>query len=302
MIDDYVYKLIENLPDESKKLQRIDLVLDGGIFNGSYLVGALYFLREMEKRKYVKIERISGCSIGSIVAFLYLIDSLDLMPKLYNIVKDEFKHNLSLNFIKKLKIYLKDRIPHDICEIVNGKLFICYNDIKKNKKFVKSKYKNIDEIIDTIIKSCYVPFLIDNNILYKNKYIDGINAHIFTIQPNKKILYMDLMGYDKFIYSLNIKNEKSNFHRILTGLLDIHSFYIKKSNTSMCSFVNDWNIVNKCYYNFRLLLEKIIIYIFILTNYFKKYISKDIKDNILFQILSKITFDIFSVILNNYFL
>jgi hypothetical protein len=302
MIDDYVNKLIENLPDNLKSLQRLDLVLDGGIFNGSYLVGALYFLREMERRKYVKIERISGCSVGSIVAFLFLIDSLDLMPKLYEKVKDEFKNKLSLNVIKTLKIHLKDRIPDDICKKVNGKLFICYNDIKNNKKNVKSNYKNVDDIINTIIKSCYVPFLIDNNFLYKNKYIDGINAHIFKIESNKKILYMDLMGYDKFIYSLNIKNEKSNFHRILTGLLDIHSFYIKKSNTSMCSFVNDWTFINKSYYNFRLILEKIIIYLFTLSIYLKKYIPEDIKDNILFQILSKITFDIFSIILNNYFI
>jgi predicted acylesterase/phospholipase RssA len=71
MIDEYVNRLIENLPEETKKLQHIDLVLDGGIFNGSYLVGSLYFLKEMERRRYIKIERISGCSIGSIVAFLY---------------------------------------------------------------------------------------------------------------------------------------------------------------------------------------------------------------------------------------
>lgn len=90
MINDYVIKLIENLPDDlknSKTPLRLDLVLDGGIFNGSYLVGALYFLKEMEKRNYVIIERISGCSIGSVVAFLYFIDSLDMMPVLYDIVK-----------------------------------------------------------------------------------------------------------------------------------------------------------------------------------------------------------------------
>ena len=58
MIDDYVNKLIENLPTNSKKLQRIDLVLDGGVFNGSYLVGAHYFLKEMERRKYVQIDNV----------------------------------------------------------------------------------------------------------------------------------------------------------------------------------------------------------------------------------------------------
>ena len=47
MIDEYVNRLIENLPEDKNKLQQVDLVLDGGAFNGSYLVGALYFLKEM---------------------------------------------------------------------------------------------------------------------------------------------------------------------------------------------------------------------------------------------------------------
>ena len=88
MIENYVNKFIENLSDDSKIYKEIDLVLDGGAFNGSYLVGALYFLKEMEKRKYIKIDRISACSIGSIVAFLYYIDALDLMPVLYEIVNN----------------------------------------------------------------------------------------------------------------------------------------------------------------------------------------------------------------------
>ena len=206
MVEDYVNKLIENLPDNSKKLGKIDLVLDGGIFNGSYLVGALYFLKEMEKRNYVKIDRISGCSVGSIIGFLYYIDALDLMSELYEVVNNEFKNKFTLTMIKNLKKYLEQRIPDDICSKVNGKLYICYNNIKKRKKVVKCNYKNADEIIDTIIKSCFIPFVIDNNMLYKNKYIDGINAYIFERESSKKILYMDLLGYDKFTYTLNIKN------------------------------------------------------------------------------------------------
>lgn len=300
MIDDYVNKLIENLPDNSKNLTKIDLVLDGGIFNGSYLVGALYFLKEMERRKYIKIERISGCSVGSIVAFLYYIDALDLMPKLYEIVNNEFKNTFILNSIKNLKIYLKNRIPDDICLRVNNKLFISYNNINKKQKIVKCCYKNIDEIIDTIIKSCYIPLLIDNNILYKKKYIDGINAYIFKKEDGKKILHMELFSYDKFFNAINIKNEKTNFHRILSGLLDIHSFFIKKSNTSMCSYVEDWNIINKCHYNTKILFEKIIVYILYFMNYVKIYIPEDIKYNVIVKLLSKISFDIFSTILETY--
>lgn len=300
MIDEYVNKLIENLPEETKKLQHIDLVLDGGIFNGSYLVGALYFLKEMERRKYLKIERISGCSVGSIVAFLYYIDSLDLMPKLYEIINNEFKNKYTLKSIKTLKIYLQERIPCDICSRINNKLFICYNDMKKRKKITKCIYKNVDDILDTIIKSCYIPFLIDNNMLYKNKYIDGINAYIFKKQINKKILHMELFSYDKFIHSINIKNEKTNFHRILSGLLDIHSFFIKKTNTSMCSYVSDWNIFNKFNYKLKIIGEYICLYVIYTIIYIKKFIPEEIKDNLIVKIMSKITFDIFSIILETY--
>lgn len=300
MIDEYVNRLIENLPEESKKLQHLDLVLDGGMFNGSYLVGALYFLKEMERRNYIKIERISGCSIGSIVGFFYYIDALDMMPKLYDIVNKEFKEKHTLNTLKSLKVYLKDRIPDDICCKINNKLFICYNDIKKRKKIVKSNYKNIDDVIDTIVRSCYVPFLIDNNMIYKKKYIDGINAYIFKKQENRKILHMELFGYDKFIYALNIKNEKNNFHRILSGLLDIHSFYIKNSNTPMCSFVNEWNIINKFNYGVKLLAENICLYIIYTIIYVKKFIPEEIKDNLIVKLTSKIFFDLFSTILETY--
>lgn len=301
MIDEYVNKLIENLPQQAKKLRKIDLVLDGGLFNGSYLVGALYFIKEMERRNYIKIDRISGCSVGSIVAFLYYIDSLDLMPKLYEIFNNEFKNYYTLKLIKKLKEYLKNRIPDDICLKVNGKLFICYNDIKNHKKIVKSSYKNVDEICDTIVKSCYIPFLIDNNVMYKKKYVDGMNAYIFNSETNKKILHMELFSFDKFTHTINIKNEKTNFHRIMSGLLDVHSFFIKNSSTPMCSYVEDWHIINKFNYNIKILFEKIIIYLLYLINYFKKYLPNDIKDNLFIKIISKIIFDIFTIILDNYF-
>mgnify|MGYP003840060669 CR=1 FL=1 len=48
----------------------IDLVLDGGIFNGSYLIGALYFLKEMEKKKYIKINELHHIWMK---LFLYLL-------------------------------------------------------------------------------------------------------------------------------------------------------------------------------------------------------------------------------------
>ena len=303
MINDYVIKLIDNLPDDIKLVttpKHLDLVLDGGVFNGSYLVGALYFLKEMERRKYIKIDRISGCSIGSIVGFLYFIDGLDLMPQLYDIVNKDFRQSYKLKAVTDLKTHLSNHIPPDICAKVNKRLFISYNNIKKGKKQVKLSYKDVDEIINTIIKSCYIPYLIDGQVLYKNKYMDGINPFIFNKEPNKKILYLDLFGYDKLGNLLNVKNEKSNYHRILSGLLDIHSFFIKQSNTHMCSYVGDWNYINYTANKVKLLLEKLCICITIVLIFIKNKIPDEFKDTIIYKIITKISYDIFIVVLETY--
>ena len=302
MINEYVIKLIENLPDDIKNVNepiKMDLVLDGGIFNGSYHVGALYFLKEMEKRKYIKIERISGCSVGSIVGFLYFIDSLDLMPKLYDLINKEFRQTYNLKLITELKKHLSEHIPNDICERVNGRLYITYNNIKKGTKPVKSVYKDADDIINTIIKSSYIPYLIDGNVLYENKSVDGITPFIFK-EREKKILYLDLFGSDKLGNLLNVKNEKSNYHRILSGLLDIHSFFIKKSNTPMCSYVNDWSYSNICFNHIKTIIERICIYLIHVLIFIKANISEQFKETVLYKILSKISYDVFIIILENY--
>ena len=303
MINEYVIKLIDNLPDDlknSKTPLRLDLVLDGGIFNGSYLVGALYFLKEMEKRNYIVIERISGCSIGSIVAFLYFIDALDTMPQLYDIVKKDFMEKYNLLIVKELKGHLQEKIPDNICEKVNKRLYICYNNIKKGKKSIKSQYKDIDEIMNTIIKSCYIPYLIDGEMLYEQAYIDGMNPYIFNVEQGKKILHLDLFGYDKICYLFNVKNEKTNYHRILSGLLDIHNFYIKQSNTQMCSYVNDWSFTNIGFNYVKILIEKLCIYLTYFCIYFKNCLPCGFEKTVLYKIISKITHEIFIILLETY--
>jgi hypothetical protein len=303
MIHEYVIKLIDNLPDDVKNVPEpvvIDLVLDGGVFNGSYLVGALYFLKEMEKRKYIKVDRISGCSIGSLVAFLYFIDGLDLMSDLYEMVNKDFKRTYKLQIVKDLKIHLGKHIPIDICKKVNKKLFISYNNVLKKKKIVKSVYKNVDDIINSIIHSCFLPFLIDGSVLHKNKYIDGFNPYIFDTEKNKQILHLDLFGYDKIWYLLNVKNEKTNCHRVLSGLLDIHSFFIKKCGTPMCSYVNNWSILAVCFNKIKTLAERIIIYLVYYAIIFKNKCPNEFKESFFYKVFSKISYDIFIIILENY--
>jgi len=299
MIESYINKLIENLPveikqnKENKGPMKVDLILDGGLFNGSYLVGALYFIKEMEARRYIKVERISGCSIGSIVGLLYFIDALDELPSLYESLLDDFKDQNNFSLIKNLKQKLVHIIPTNICDKVFKRLYISFNNVKNGKKIVKKTYRDVDEIFDSIIKSCYIPFVVDGNLIYQNKYMDGLNPYIFNCKNNKpttrKIIFMDLLGFDKITHTLNVKNEKTNFHRILSGMLDIHNFFIKGgSQTQMCSYVNNWTWYNYFLMSIRYLIEKIIIYKIYLLNLISMNLPNNFKRGLFCKLINKI--------------
>jgi hypothetical protein len=262
MIDQYIYKLMENLPENitmRKEPLEIDLILGGGAFNGSYILGGLYFLKELERRKYIKIKRISTCSISSILAVLYLTNNLDKANELYfDIIKD-FKNKYNLSKLFEIKNIFNKYITDDTCNILNNKLYICYNNICTYKKCVVNNYKNVNDLFDKITKSCFIPFIIDFNICYKNKYIDGITPHFLKSKKNK-ILYLDVYTLDKLLYSINIKNEKNNYHRVFEGLLDIHKFFIKQTNTTMTSDLDAWSFHNYITYYIYIIIEKIIVY------------------------------------------
>lgn len=303
MINEYVTKLINNLPDSITQPVTpiiIDLVLDGGAFNGSYLVGALQFLKEMEKRNYVQIRRISGCSIGSFAAILYFINELEMVNYICEIAMNDFKEKRSLPFVKNIKEHMISHIPEDICSRVNNKLFVSYYNLGKNTKVVKSVYKSPDNLINTLIKSGFIPYLIDGNIMYENKYVDGMTPYIFKEEPGVKILHLDLFGMDKLTNMFNIKNEKTPTHRVLTGLLDIHSFFIKQHSTPMCSYVNEWSTVTKTTYNFKLVLEKMIILIIYALLYFEKYAQPYFKDTVVYKIAALVCKDAFIILFEHY--
>lgn len=304
MINEYISKLILNLPDELKNREKpidLDVVLDGGSFNGSYLVGALYFLREMEKKNYVNVKRLSGCSIGSIVAFLYLNNLLDIMEEIYGLFYSHFKKTHTLSELKNLKTYLNNRLPENVLENINGKLFICYNNAKKRKKVIRNKYKNIDDVFETIIKSCFVPFLIDGNMIFERKYIDGINPYIFENSiKDRRILYLDLYGFDKIGNLINVKNEKTNYHRVLTGLLDIHNFFIKQSSTPMCSYVNEWTLYERLRNLVKILFERTSLLLVHCMIYSKKYLPNEISENIIYKMTCKISKELFVLFLEKY--
>jgi hypothetical protein len=235
----------------NKNPLNLDLVFEGGLFNGSYQMGFLTYVKELEKRNYVKIHRLSGCSVGSLIALSFFIDETlfeNCIQKISNIIYRHLKKNYNVNFFNKLFSYLHENLPCNILDLIKGKLFISYYDIKTGKQYVKNNYKTIEELFDTIRRSCSFPFLIDNNVLYKERYIDGIYPYIFKPKKNRKIINLNIINVEKIYDFISIKNEKTNIRRIFEGIIDSHMFFTTNFKCNMCSFVNEWTILEKIKY------------------------------------------------------
>jgi predicted acylesterase/phospholipase RssA len=283
----YINKLVDSLPNEitcRKQPMKIDLILSGGAFNGSFQLGALYFLKEMEKRKYIIINRISGSSIGSVLAYLYLINKLDLFYNLYSLFFHHFKKNKNLDLLKNIKTLFNFQKFASL----NKKMYITYNDVSKMKKIIKNKYNDIDDIYETIIKSCFVPYMIDGELVYKDKYIDGITPYIFKERKNRELLYLNTTTIDKIFYTINVKNEKTSIQRILAGLIEMNFYFIKNENTNMCRNLKNFSLIEFVKSNFIYLLEKIIIFIIYTIIKYKKYIIYKLFHNDCKKVFKKI--------------
>jgi hypothetical protein len=89
--------------------------------------------------------------------------------------------------------------------------------------------------------------------------------YLFKKIDNRNILYINVITHDKLFDVINVKNETINLHRILTGIIDIHLFFIKGQNTIMCSYIKKWFVYEYVVYYLSYILEHIIVYIMYFT-------------------------------------
>lgn len=306
MIKDSINKLINDLPDEMLNKDSplvLDLVFDSGFFNGSYLLGVVLFLKEMEKRGYIKVERISGCSIGSLVALLYVTDNLDSINEIYDDMRDTFKETYKLDHIEQILEKVKTIVPENAHEMLNDRVHINYYNIKKMQNIVRNKYKNNAKIFEFIRRSIAAPYIMDGGLLYKNKYIDGMNPYIFPAENNsgKKVLYVDLHSINKLTDFIVIKNEKTNFHRVLTGALEAQLLFMKGRKTDMCSFVGEWSIMYRFTIFIKVLIEKILAYGVYIIMICTKYMGDDYcNNNSCVQFINQRIYNYYTSVLETY--
>ena len=268
--------LINNIPEDHKR-KKINLVLEGGCMNGAYEIGGLTFIKQLEKKNKIRVKKISGASVGAYAGFLYLTDNLGHFVNDYEDLKSSFKKKLKLIKLKKQITFLVNKLTdNEFKSLQNNKLFITFYNVNKRQQEVISKYVNKKHLIKSILKSCHIPFLINGDCFYYDDdepYIDGGTPYLFSINDKSKSvknLYMKITRYDKLSTVLNISYEKTIHGRILEGILDTYNFFLKSKETKMCSFVEDWNIINSVHYNICKTSFHILIILIYLFDFFTK--------------------------------
>jgi hypothetical protein len=299
MLQKYINHLIDKIPDQyltklqgtTNKPLSVDIVFEGGLFNGSYQLGFLSYIKQIEKKQLLKVERVSGCSIGSVMAFFYFtnIPINDIINLTNNVIYTHVKKYYNINIFKKIFDFCSKQLPANFLDIINGKLFITYNDISKGKQIVKSTYSSIDELFDVIRRSCYIPYVIDKSIFYNGKYVDGLYPYIFKLKKNRKIINVNVINLKKISSLVSIKNEKNNMHRVIDGIIDTHTFFSSNYYSNMCSYIDDQTIITKLQYFILMKFCKfgilIIHYYYVLNKLFKKIIKTNYNIKKIFYIL-----------------
>ena len=273
--NNYINSLIENI-NSNKFNETYNLLLDGGAFNGGYMFGSLIFIKQLENKNLIKIKKISGTSIGSILGLAYLTNNLNKLIILFNNVLLNYKtnHNFS-NLKNEIKKFVNE-IYIDFNKI-NNNLFITYYDVDLINQVVISEFKNKDELIDILIRSSHIPFLIDGNAFYKDRYLDGLTPYL--LKDNNKTLSINIASPKICKDILFTKNEKNVWSRLMCGVNECNNFFSNKS-CFLITEINNWTIFDYFYFRWRDIIFIIIIFILKNYQYILKYIPNSIKNNL----------------------
>lgn len=227
--------------------QKLDLVLEGGALNGAYEAGVLCYLKELEKRKKLVVERISGVSCGALIGMLYLTYQLESLEDLYLQLSSSFLEAGNFANLERLIDSATEKINDEMLCNLNNKLFITYVDLKDHSRCVISSFSDKKELADSLKKSSYLPYFIDGNTTTSDNCIDGGTPYLFPFDNEKRknhlyrTLYVKLTSFRLLKEALSVKAEANVAARAVDGIQKTHNLLKHREKNDLVSFVEDWS-------------------------------------------------------------
>lgn len=275
----YIHTLLENIDYRTIPV-KMDLVLDSGAFNGLFMYGGLLYIKELETLGKTHVDRISGSSVGALCGCLYILNQFDIIENIYERLRCGFNNTINLHILYELIETEFSKMDKSCYKQLNSRLFINYIDIHEKREIVVSEYTSNSDVIEHLKKTTFIPIITNNHLTYNN-CIDAMTPHIFTEKNmDTKILFINLFKIGGLKQMLNIFHDKNIAHRTLSGILDMHDFFLKTHPSQMCSFVNDWNLVDYTMYRTREILWLIIVYFIYIGLNIYNHLPKSITESL----------------------
>jgi hypothetical protein len=239
--DVYLDSLMENV-DNSRIPESIDVVISGGALNGFYGLGTVTYLRGMVKKGWTSITRVSGTSIGGLLAASLLSPVSELnwveLGRDFESIQRDLRKGKRLGAYRDIatrhiEMLYPDSIP------APGKLFITYWDSQEGKTITRSEYENHADLITALVRSAYIPFLSSPTARCEDRYFDGVIPHMFP-DHDRPVLYVSLVTLSKSMRAV-VSGEANCLHRVMSGVLDASTFFVE-GKSDMCSWANKWGI------------------------------------------------------------
>jgi len=194
---------------------KIGLVLGGGGARGFFHMGVIKGLQEMG----VKINEISGTSIGAIVGLMYAADpNIDFEKEASELNFSKLIQSVILGMNKKpdgiLEKFLKNYIKADHFDDLKIKMRFNATDINNNKEIIFEKGKIFPGVIASIsIPGVFPPLKYHDEFLVDGGVVNNVPASL--IKKARKIIISDI--------SMPIKNinEKSSITDVLTATIGV---------------------------------------------------------------------------------
>uniref|UniRef100_A0A6C0HHW2 PNPLA domain-containing protein n=1 Tax=viral metagenome TaxID=1070528 RepID=A0A6C0HHW2_9ZZZZ len=297
LMREYIKALLLNV-DLSKLKKEINLIFDGGAFNGGFAAGVAMYVKALEEQELVKIDKVSGCSIGSAIALWYVCGCQEEAIRFFEQMTIDFQDTLNLvGYHKNIKDFVHFLFPDGNVSTLKDKLYINFYDTQKHAQNVVSEFKDVDHLIDCILQSSHLPYIIDGNARYKGRYIDGILPHIFngsggssgssssTVKNDGSTtdsLFIKLLTLHKCSRAMVVKCEANIHYRLLSGIADANEFFTIGSS-DMCSYVSQWSYFNILQIRCR---EMVILFIISMIEWIilvKNNIPSTIKNSLLYN-------------------
>ena len=222
----YIDLLTRDITPHHIKYYNTDMVIDSGAVNGIIGIGALLFIKTLEDKKMLKIGRISGSSVGSIIGLWYIYGcSSDIIKSMSQMFEYYKKYNNFYIYKHMVKSVVSSYIRNNDMSAVNNRLFINYYDMSTCKNVIVSTYKSRKHLIRCILRSSHVPFITSNKFKYNDRYIDGIHPYIF---PDTRCLFIQLMFFSSPIEVFRVKDEGTIYPRLFRGIDGAYIFFFHK--------------------------------------------------------------------------